>query len=305
MAKDSCNMDKQARLCCLCYAIISFLSALIGGIILLLVEYFFCSNCNGKYTTGVDLIVSAMTAIATIVSAILMWKTFKFQRKTYKEEQFKAAFYTMLNSHRKLTDNLKVKTTILNERLGLKSKTYMARQCFLYARREVAKIIDVLSQDKYLGMLQDSDNQRILHWEIEGENYADDINERKRCDAKVEQAVLEYKRKYCLGAYCLSEGLYNECKGRSDKTIFAFRTFLESWLICYEHYMRNLSQLLMYVNQEMPVDFSKKFYINSIAFQMAREELWFIKQYSHIDSSFHKCYTDSGMDKVVEEQLTK
>lgn len=61
----------------------------------------------------------------------------------------------------------------------------------------------------------------------------------------------------------------------------------------------------MYVYQETPTGLSRDFYLKSIVAQMAKEELWFIKQYSYIDSSFHNCYTDSGMDKVVEEQLTK
>ena len=278
---------------------------MIGGIVLLLVQYFFCSICKLGCITIVGVVTSVITTITAIVSVIFVCRTFEHQRKTYKEVQFKSAFYSMQNYHRKLTDNLKIKVTILNDDLFLKSQTYIARQSFLYAYREVVKIIDVLSQEKYLGKLNVNDKQRILFWEMEGENYPDETNGRIKCDAEVEQAVLEYKRKYYIGAYCLSEGLYNECKELADKTIFAFRIFLESWQICYEHYMRNLSQLLMYVNQEMPVNFSKNFYINSIAFQMAKEELWFINQYSHIDGSFHKCYTDSGMDKVVEEQLTK
>ncbi len=87
----------------------------------------------------------------------------------------------MQNYHRKLTDNLKTKVTILNDDLSFKSKTYIARQSFLYAYKEVAKIMDVLSQEKYLGKLNGDDKQRILYWEMEGEKYPDETNERIKC----------------------------------------------------------------------------------------------------------------------------
>lgn len=298
-------MHKQICLCWLYCVIISFLSAVIGGIVLLLVQYFFCSNCKLEYVTNVGVVTSVLTTIATIVSAIFVCCTFEHQRKTYNEVQFKSAFYSMQNYHRKLTDNLKIKVTILNDDLSFKSKTYIARQSFLYAYKEVAKIIDVLSQEKYLGKLNGDDKQRILYWEMEGEKYPDETNERIKCDANAEQAILEYKRKYYIGLYKISEERYNESRGLSDKTIFAFQIFWCIWQICYEHYLRNLRQLLMYVYKETQPGSSRDFYLKSIVAQMAKEELWFIKQYSYIDSSFHKCYTDSGMDKVVEEQLTK
>ena len=133
-------MHKQICLCWLYCVIISFLSAVIGGIVLLLVQYFFCSNCKLEYVTNVGVVTSVLTTIATIVSAVFVCCTFEHQRKTYKEVQFKSAFYSMQNYHRKLTDNLKIKVTILNDDLSFKSKTYIARQSFLYAYKEVAKI---------------------------------------------------------------------------------------------------------------------------------------------------------------------
>lgn len=109
-------MHKQIRLCWLYCAIISFFSTVIGSIVLLLVHKFFCSNCKLEYVTNVGVVTSVLTTIAAIVSAIFVCCTFEHQRKTYNEVQFKSAFYSMQNYHRKLTDNLKVKTTILNGR---------------------------------------------------------------------------------------------------------------------------------------------------------------------------------------------
>ena len=91
----------------------------------------------------------------------------------------------------------------------------------------------------------------------------------------------------------------------SNKGEYAFRIFLNERNICYEHYIRSLQEILEFVRMDIPKKLKTRTFLRYIASQMAIEELWFIKQYSHIDSSFHKCYTDSGMDKVVEEQLTK
>lgn len=188
-------MDKQNNLYRLYYAIISFISALIGGIILLFVQHAFYSNYSLKYSDMVSIIASVMTAIATIVSAILMYQTFKFQRKTYIEEQFKSTYYSMQNYHRKLTDKLKVKTTVLNNDLFLKSKTYISRQCFLYAYKEVAQLVDVFGQDKYLGILKDNDRLRISYWESEREKYLEETEGQKKCDVEVAKAILEYRKK--------------------------------------------------------------------------------------------------------------
>lgn len=296
-------MDKQVSLCRLYYAIISLISALIGGIILLLVQYVFYSNYSLKYVDIVSTMASVMTTIATIASAIFMYRTFKFQRKTYTEEQFRSTYYSMLNYQRKLTDKLKVKTTVLNRDLFLKSKTYIARQCFLYACKEVAQLVDVLGQDKYLGMLEDNDGLRISYWESEREKYSEETEGRKMCDVKVAKAILEYRKKYYIDVYNVSEEYYNQSRKLVDKTVFAFQIFIRSWQICYEHYIRNLQQLLMYVQNETPNTLLKSDYLDSVAFQMPKEELWFIAQYSQIDVSFRKCYIGSGMNKIVDAQL--
>lgn len=263
------------------------------------VLYYNLGNC-------LELIVAMVSALATVGSAVIMYFTFRHQRKTYMEVQFKTAFYSIQNYHRKLTDGLKLNVTMLNGDLCLIPKTYIARQCFLFAYNEVAKIVDVLSQTTYLGILVDNDRQRISYWESEGEKYSEENDERKRCDEEIEKAMLEYRCKYCISVYCISEEHYKRSRSLSDeeKAVFAFRIFLASKLICYEHYIRNLQQLMGYVHNEIPNRLSKKDYLNSIAFQMAKEELWFVKLYSQIDDAFKKYYSESEMDKIVNEQLT-
>lgn len=113
------------------------------------------------------------------------------------------------------------------------------------------------------------------------------------------------KYKFYIKTYHISENDYNKAKTLSNKGEYAFRIFLNERNICYEHYIRSLQEILEFVRMDIPKKLKTRTFLRYIASQMAIEELWFIKQYSHIDSSFHKCYTDSGMDKVVEEQLTK
>lgn len=260
---------------------------------------------NSKPDNFIDLMVASVSALATVASAVTMLCTFRHQRKSYAQVQFKTAFYSMQDKHRKLTDSLRLNAVILTEDLFRKPKTYVARQCFLFAYNEVAKIINVVSQEKYLGILKDSDWQGISFWELEQDKYLEGTEEYESCNMKFEKAILEYRRKYCISVYRISEEHYNKVRMLSDKTIFAFRLFLASWLICYEHYIRNLQQLLMYVCNETPDGLSTKEYLNSIAFQMAKEELWFANLYSQIDDTFGRYYTGSGMDKIVNEQLTK
>ena len=263
-------------------------------------DIFYCNNPDNC----LELIIASVSALATVASAVIMCCTFRHQQKTYAEVQFKTAFYSILNNHRKLTDDLKVKVTMLNNDILEESKAYVARQCFGFAQKEVAKIIDVLSQKKYLGILEDNDRQRIAYWESEEETYFNESEERKKCDMEIDKAILEYRRKYYITTYRISKEHYNKSREFSDKTICAFKIFLKSWQICYEHYIRNFQQLLLYVQSQMPKRLSRNAYLNSIAYQMAREELWFINLYAQIDGAFKESYLSSGMDKIVKEQLT-
>lgn len=222
-------------------------------------EDIYCSNLDNF----IDLMAASVSALATVVSAVIMWYTFRHQRKSYAQVQFKTAFYSMQDDHRKLTDGLRVNAVVLTEELFRKSKTYVARQCFLFAYNEVAKIINVVSQEKYLGILKDSDRQEISFWELERDKYLEGTEEHKSCNVKLEKAILEYRRKYCISIYRISEEHFNKVRMLSDKTIFAFRLFLASWLICYEHYIRNLQQLLMYVCNETPDGLSTNEYLSS------------------------------------------
>lgn len=111
------------------------------------------------------------------------------------------------------------------------------------------------------------------------------------------------EKKYYIGVYNVSEEYYNQSRKLVDKTVFAFQIFIRSWQICYEHYIRNLQQLLMFVQKDAPNIHLRSDYLNYVAFQMPKEELWFVAQYSQIDVSFRKYYIGSGMNKVVDTQL--
>ena len=262
-------------------------------------EYYFCTL---DFKTIIERFVELVSPIVTVVLAYL---TFLHQRRAFKEEQFKSTFYQTQNFHRKLADALKVNANLISQNMESFYRTFLGRQCFLFANNEVQSIIEALSQKKYLGGLKDTDIESINQWQIRQDEYSDNEKERLKAIKMEHIARNDCKYKFYIKTYHISENDYNKAKTLSNKGEYAFRIFFNERNICYEHYIRSLQEILEFVRMDIPKNLKTRTFFRYIASQMAKEELWFIKQYSHIDSSFHKCYTDSGMDKVVEEQLTK
>ena len=251
------------------------------------------------------IIEQVVAVVIPIITAILTYLTFLHQRRAFKEEQFKSTFYQTQKFHRKLADALRVNVSQITEGIDVVYRTFLGRQCFLFANNEVQSIIEALSQKRYLGDLKDTDIESINQWQLRQDEYSDNEKERLKAIKMEHIARNDCKYKFYIKTYHISENDYNNAKTLSNKGEYAFRIFLNERNICYEHYIRSLQEILEFVRMDIPKKLKTRTFLRYIASQMAIEELWFIKQYSHIDRSFHKCYTDSGMDKVVEEQLTK
>lgn len=238
-------------------------------------------------------IVSFVGIFIGVINVYFVCKTFCHQRKTYKEVQFKNTYYQKQNYHRKLTDSLKVNADLLSQDLVCCHVTYIARQCFLFSEKEYCKISNVLTHERYLGTLSDDDFNAVEYFQNDNELI------------RKEQVVHSCLLKYTVGYYGITEEIYQQANSCSDKAKFAFRLFLRKWLICYEHYIRSLLQILIYVQNEIPKGLTREKYINDIVSQMSKEELWFVKQYSLIDENFNLYYNNIGLSDIVDKQLSK
>ncbi len=241
--------------------------------------------------------------IAPVVSVFFTCAAFMFQRRTFKEEQFKTTFYQTQNFHRKLADALKVNADLMTKDIEIVHVSFLGRQCFLFVKNEVQNIVEALSQRHYLGELKDTDIESINQWQIRQDEYSDNEKERQKAIRMEQIARIDCKHKFYIKTYHISEKDYNRANTLSNKDEYAFLIFLNERNICYEHYIRSLQEMLEFVRTDIPKRLKTRTFLRHIASQMAIEELWFIKQYSQIDSSFRKSYTDSGMYKVVDEQL--
>lgn len=240
-----------------------------------------------------DDIISFVEMIVGGIECFVICLTFCYQRKSYKEVQFKDTYYRKQNYHRKLTDSLKVNAELLSQDLICSHVTYIARQCFLFSEKECHKIYCVLTHESYLGALKDDDFKAVEYWENENDSI------------KKEQSVHNCLLKYTISYYGITEDIYHKAVSDPDKTKFAFGIFLKKWLICYEHYQRSLLQTLVYIQSETPKRLHKEKYVSDIVFQMSKDELWFIKQYSVIDETFSQYYNNLGVSDIVNKQLTK
>lgn len=256
---------------------------------------------NYVYTTDSKSLVETIVNVGgTIFSGILMFLTFLYQRRTFKEVQFKSAFYQTQNFHRKLADALIVKASVIAEDIEVVYKTFLGRQCFLFAKNEVQCIIVALSQKRYLGELEDKDKESVEQWNMRQGAYSED--ERKKATRMEQLAILAYRYKFYIKTYHISEGDYNKVNKLVDKKEYAFQLFLRKRGVCFEHYTRSLHEILEYICAH-PQKLNKEPFVKYVMSQMAIEELWFIKLYAQINELFRETYIKSGMNKIVATQL--
>ena len=247
--------------------------------------------------------VEAIVSVGgTIFSGFLTFFTFLYQRRTFKEVQFKTAFYQTQNFHRKLADALIVKASVIAEDIEVVYKTFLGRQCFLFAKNEVQHIIAVLSQKRYLGELEEKDKECVEQWNMRQNAYSDNADEQEKAVKMEQQAILAYRYKFYIKTYHISEDDYNIANKLVDKKEYAFQLFLRKRGVCFEHYTRSLHEILEYICAH-PQKLNKEPFVKYVMSQMAIEELWFIKLYAQINELFRETYIKSGMNKIVATQL--
>ena len=82
------------------------------------------------------IIEQVVAVVIPIITAILTYLTFLHQRRAFKEEQFKSTFYQTQKFHRKLADALRVNVSQITEGIDVVYRTFLGRQCFLFANNE-------------------------------------------------------------------------------------------------------------------------------------------------------------------------
>ena len=173
---------------------------------------------NNVYILESKTIIEQVVAVVIpIITAILTYLTFLHQRRAFKEEQFKSTFYQTQKFHRKLADVLRVNVSLITEEIDVVYRTFLGRQCFLFANNEVQSIIEALSQKRYLGDLKDTDIESINQWQIRQDEYSDNEKERRKAALRPARrpSVLQRRSAHGPRAQQVPQGLHDPLRGHA------------------------------------------------------------------------------------------
>ncbi len=213
-----------------------------------------------------------------IANALLLYATLKSQnqgikneKEAHMQERFETTFFNLLESQRKLTENISADYGYIDERAGVSLQRINGRLFFVFANKELQLIRESLETNidkKYLerdtlNSIQAFENK----WEEKDPKNV--IGEKKQEEWKM--FVRRTRIEYCNLVYDISEG--DRQRFLSNKNM-PYTLFKKRWYGYFEHYIRNLYYILQYVSEAETLDEeAKQKYITFIQSQMSRHEL--------------------------------
>ena len=118
-------------------------------------------NCH--LTTWIGVWVSIANAIFLFATLSSQNRGINNQKESFAQERFETTFFNLLESHRKLTEELSVSAMVLNENLQIERIKLDGRTFFSFAINEISHIQDSLKSKCYSGKYDTGGNcKRIL-----------------------------------------------------------------------------------------------------------------------------------------------
>ena len=232
------------------------------------------------------------TCIA-IANAILLYATLNSQnhgieneKEAHRRERFETTFFNLLESQRKLTEEISADCGFIDERAGVSLQRFNGRLFFVFANKELQLIRESLETNidkKYLerdtlNSIQAFENK----WEEKDPENV--IGEEKQEEWKM--FVRSTRIEYCNLVYDISEG--DRQRFLSNKNM-PYTLFRKRWYGCFEHYIRNLYYILQYVSEAYNLDEeAKQKYITFVQSQMSRHELALVEVHAQSFPPYRK-----------------
>lgn len=241
------------------------------------------------------------TVLIAFLNACLLYLTLRFQNKSFEKERFETTFFNLLERHRKTTDGMVVETYELSQ-LYNDNKLYLyrfkARQCFDYALMDVHWLKKNLSDGRNVGYFDPkeiSDNEFAIDYRFDNPTSSLSIDS-KRIEAEKElHADCIYK--LINTKYGIKKELRSEM---SEKHIsvdrMAYNLFWSKWAACYEHYIRSLNQILVFVKRNKTEVSERRVYTEFVTSQMSKAELSFILWFSTFNRDFKTILDECGVN---------
>lgn len=268
-----------------------------------IVSYKLCTTYKdedniGSLTGGIVIcFVSAANTILLYLTLTSQHNGLENEKSARIQERFETTFFNLLESQRKLTNEIFIETNALDNNLNVVQKQVRGRRFFTFAIKELGAITDALESNVETKYIESDKVMTIEAFECKWSKVvqpcittSDKQKEWKRLDEKfrIEFSNLFY-----------NINMEHREKYHSDKSV-PYNLFRRKWYNDFEHYIRNLYYILYYINEEQKDNIeNKKKYIRFVQSQMSRVELNLIQIHAQAFPLFLKILNDSHLTEIT------
>ncbi len=261
--------------------IIALMIIMVASVGLLLLFCFENTTINCPLTTWIGVWVSIANAIFLFATLCSQNRGINNQKESFAQERFETTFFNLLESHRKLTEELSVSAMVLNENLQIERIKLDGRTFFSFAINEILHIQDSLKSKCYSGKFDEQlDSESINAIE---QQYASIDAERVLIKER-EKILLEnynhHRIKFSNLLYDISADKWDKIHNSDDKRMLSVDIFYKAMYPQYNHYIRSLANLLNFAKRR------ERTYLYFVSSQMSEYELSYIGYHTLIDSRF-------------------
>jgi len=298
------NILKIDRLCKHKLSICTIFWICIALFIVLTLIYFISPHCSHLNDYG-----AFIGGIASVISIVLLFITLNHQDCSFKQERFETTFFNLLETHKKLTEELTVSQIVPNDYANtIKPQIFKGRQCFLFAAIERSAICRALSADKYEGYYDESDDKCINQWYYAMDYYENEPEKLDHCEKMIAEIEKSKIRKYYNLLYQISKETYESyheyvknLNNKESVSSFCHQIFYYPYRFTFEVYFRSLEQLIKFICNNKPDNERGHQYMEILISQMPCNEIRFIICHALCDSNFQKVCNDMGLHDLLKE----
>lgn len=257
--------------------------------------------------------VDFIGGIVAIISIVLLFITLNHQDRSFKQERFETTFFNLLETHKKLTEEITVSQIVPKDYANeISPQVFKGRQCFLFAAIERFAICRALSAEKYEGYYDKSDNDCADQWYYAMDYYENEPEKLKHCEKMIDKIEEENGRNYYNLIYQISKETYekyhedvknqNNQEEKEKASSICHQIFYYPYRFTFEVYFRSLEQFIKFICNNKPDNERGHQYMEILISQMSRLELKFVICHALRDSSFQKVCSDTGMYDLLREK---
>lgn len=244
---------------------------------------------DGQYETLGSFIGGIVGCIISIVNALLLYATLvsqndgiKNQRHSFAQERFEITFFNLLENQRRIIKEITICVTKLSDAGNESQIVIQGLDFFKFACKEIMSIKQILTAKHYISFLSHDDYLGLCAFD-EFHNY----NTEQEKDLKIKEYLEFLELKSTSKTYKITKHIYDDFQRQpvpdESLDVLSYTLFYKKWALAYEHYIRHLEQIYVFIDKSGFDLTDNTKYFSFIQNQMTNGEMIFISHYLKFD----------------------